>query len=81
MHCHHQSTLHQICTNKISNDNVHQGLKANSSDENIYSFLCMVGKKVGNLFLYVGSIFQRNSCNGISKRIMGCNVLIPAWAM
>jgi hypothetical protein len=27
MHCHHQSTLHQICTNWINNDNVRPRFK------------------------------------------------------
>jgi hypothetical protein len=41
----------------------------------------MVGENVGNLFLYMCSTFQNNSCNGILKSIMGCNVFIPAWAL
>jgi hypothetical protein len=73
--------LHQIYINSINNDNVHQGLKSIYSDDNFHSFPFMARKKVGNLFLYVGSIFQHNNCNGISKCIMGCNVLILTWAM
>jgi hypothetical protein len=49
------SMLHQICTNWIGNDNIHQCSKTISSDDNIHSSLCMVGDKVGNLFLYMSS--------------------------
>jgi hypothetical protein len=59
--------LHQICTSRIGNDNVCQGSKIASSDDNIHSFPYMVGEKVGNLSLYVSSTLQCNSCNGISK--------------
>jgi hypothetical protein len=41
-----RNTLHQICANQISNDNVHQGLKTVSSDDNIHPPPCMVREKV-----------------------------------
>jgi hypothetical protein len=56
MCCRHQNTMHQICMSWIHNDHVHQGSKTISGDDNIHSFLCMAGEKVGNLFLYVNSI-------------------------
>jgi hypothetical protein len=47
-----RSTLHQICTNWINNDNIYQGSKIVSSDDNIHLFLCMAGGKSGKpLFL------------------------------
>jgi hypothetical protein len=75
-----QSMLHQICTNRINNDNVCQGLKIISSDENIHSSSCVVGEKVKNLSLYVSSTFQCDSYNRISKCIMDCSVVIPTQA-
>jgi hypothetical protein len=48
--------MHQICMSRINNDNVHQGSKIVFGDDNIHSFSCMAGEKVGNLFLYVNSI-------------------------
>jgi hypothetical protein len=80
MCCCCQSTLHHICMNRINNDNVRQGSKMVFGNDNIHSFPCMVREKAGNFFLYVSSILQCNSCNGISKHIMGCNVFILAWA-
>jgi hypothetical protein len=65
----------------INNDNVHQGSKIVFGDDNIHSFPCMAGEKVGNLSLYMNSILQHNSCNVISKRIMDCNAFTFAWAM
>jgi hypothetical protein len=81
MRCRHRSMLHQIWTSWIGNDNVYQGLKIVSNDDNIHSSSCVARKKVKNLFLYVGSTFQCNSCNGMSKRIMGHSALIPTRAM
>jgi len=81
MHYRHRNTLQQICMSRIDNDNVRQGLKIVSSDNNIHPFPNMVGKKVGNLFLYVSSILRRDICNNILKHIMGYNVLTLAWAM
>ncbi len=52
---HHQNMQHQIYTSRINNDNIHQGPKTISSDDNIHSSPCMVGENVGNLFLYVSS--------------------------
>ncbi len=41
----------------------------------------MVGENVGNLSLYMFSILQNSSCDGIPKSIMGCSVLTPAQAL
>jgi len=48
--CYHcRRMLHQICMNQISNDNVRQGSKIVSGDDNIHLSLCVVGEKVRNL--------------------------------
>ncbi len=57
MCCHCRSMLHQIWTSRIGNDNVRQSSKSIFGDDNIHSFLCVVGEKMRNLFLYVGSTF------------------------
>jgi hypothetical protein len=77
MHCHLWNMLHQIYTSRIGNDNVCQGSKIVSSDDNIHSSSCVAGEKVKNLSLYMSFILQCNSCIGISKRIMGWSALIP----
>jgi hypothetical protein len=41
----------------------------------IVSYLNMLN----NLSLYVCFTFQNNSCDGISKNIVRCNVLTPTW--
>jgi hypothetical protein len=41
----HWSMLHQIYTSRIDNDNIHQGTKIVSSDDNIHSSLCVTGKR------------------------------------
>ncbi len=41
----HQSMLHQIYTSRIGNDNICQGTKIVSSDDNIHSSLCVAGKR------------------------------------
>ncbi len=51
------------------------------SDWNIDSLLNVVGEKVSNLFLYLCLTFQSNSCDNISKNIIGCNVITFAWAL
>jgi hypothetical protein len=63
---------------RISNDNVRQGSKIVSGDDNIHSSSCVAGENVKNLSLYVNFILQCNNYNGISKRIMGCNAFILA---
>ncbi len=73
----HQSMLHQICTSQINNDNIRQGPKIMYGDDNIHLSLFMAKEKVGNLSMYMSSTFQCHSYNGISKSIMGCNVLTP----
>jgi hypothetical protein len=45
------------------------------------SSVSMVGKKVGNLSLYMCFTFQNNSCNGIPKSIVHYSALTPAWAL
>jgi hypothetical protein len=37
--------LNQICTSQINNDNIYQGLKIISSDDNIHSFPYMIRKR------------------------------------
>jgi hypothetical protein len=49
--------LHQIYMSRIDNDNVRQGTKTVSNDDNIHSSLCVVGENVRNLSLYMSSIF------------------------
>jgi hypothetical protein len=74
---HRRSTLHQIWTSWIGSDNVRQGSKTIFGDENIYLSSCVVGEKVRNLSLYVGSTFQYDCCNSISKCIMGAMCSFP----
>jgi hypothetical protein len=38
-----------------------------------------MGEKVRNLSLYMGSIFQSNSYNGISMNMVWCNALTLVW--
>jgi len=57
-----------------------QGPKILSDDDNIHSSLFMAREKMENLFLYMSSILQHNSCNDILKSIMGCSALTPAQA-
>ncbi len=66
---------------QISNDNVHKGLKTIFSDDNILLALCMVGEKVGKFYLYMSSILQCDSCNGILKHTMDYNVFTFAWVV
>jgi hypothetical protein len=49
-------------------------------DDNIHLFSCVVREKMKNLFLYVNSTLQCDSCNDILKHIMGFSVFIPARA-
>jgi hypothetical protein len=55
MHCCRRSTLHQICTYWIDNDNVCHGSKIVSGDDNIHLSLCD-GEKL-KTSLYVSSTF------------------------
>jgi hypothetical protein len=41
----------------------------------------MVAKNVINLFLYMCSTFQNNSCDGIPKSIVGCSVFTRTQAL
>jgi hypothetical protein len=38
-----------------------------------------MGEKVRNLSLYMGSIFQSNSYNGISMNMVWCSALTLVW--
>jgi hypothetical protein len=44
------STLHQIYTSQIHNDNIHRSMKIVYGDDNIQSSLCVVGKRWKTLF-------------------------------
>jgi hypothetical protein len=80
MHCHHSSSLHQIYTSQISNENIYQGLKPLYDDDNIHSSPYMARQKMGNLFLYVSFTFQHDNDNYILKRIMDYNEFIRTHA-
>ncbi len=56
---------------QVNNDNVHQGLEDISGDKDIPSSSSVVREKVGDLLLNMCSTFQNNSCDNISKCIMG----------
>jgi hypothetical protein len=71
---------HHICAGRVNNDDVHQGLKI-TGDKNIHSFLSVVREKVGNLPLNICSTLQSNSCDNISKCIMGYCTLTLAKAL
>ncbi len=81
MRCHHQNMLHHIYITQIDNDNIGQGSKTIFGDDNVHSSSCVAAEKVKTLFLYMNSTLQCDSCNGISKHIMGYNVFIPTQAM
>ncbi len=69
-----------MCMSQINNDNIYQGSKNVSSDDNIHLSLCVVKEKVKNFSLYVSSTFQCDSSNNISKCIMYYSVLTFTWA-
>jgi hypothetical protein len=77
MWCHHWCSLHHICASWVSNDNVHQNSKARFGDNDIHSSLDVMREKVRNLPLNMWSIFQSNTCNNISKCVMGWCTFIP----
>jgi hypothetical protein len=83
-HCHmffyHQCSLHHICVNQVSNDNVHQGLEVDYGDKDIHSLLGVMRKKVGDLLLNMCSILEINSYNNMLKCIMGYCTFIPTRA-
>lgn len=58
-----------------------KGLKAIYGNKNINLPPNVVGEKVENIFSYMCCIFQNNSCDGIPKSIMGCNVFTLARAL
>jgi hypothetical protein len=53
MHYCRRNMLHQIYTNQISNDNIHQSTKTIFGDDNIHLFLCVAEEKVKNLCTWV----------------------------
>ncbi len=77
MCCRHQCLLHHICVSQVNNDEVYQNTKINSSNKNIHSLSSVSKEKVGDLPLNMCSTFQNNSCNNISKCIMGYCTLTP----
>jgi hypothetical protein len=73
-------SLHHICVSRINNHDVHQGPKVVSSDKYIHSSLGVMREKVRNLPLNMYSIFKNNSCDYISKCIMGRYTFTPIRA-
>jgi len=51
-----KNMLHQIWTSRIDNDNICQGLKTISCDDNIHLSSCVAREKMRNLSLYMGFI-------------------------
>jgi len=70
MCCHCQCLLHHICASRVNNDDVQQGLKTFSDDKDIHSSLGVAKETVKDL-LNMFSTLQNNSCNNISKCILG----------
>jgi len=60
-------SLHHICANQISNDNVHQSTDVVSNNKNIHSSSGVVREKVGDLLLNMCFAFQSNNYNSIRK--------------
>jgi hypothetical protein len=77
---HHQRSLHHICANWVSNDDIHQGSEAIFGDKDIHSSLGVMKKKVGDILLNMCSTFQNNSWDYILKCIMAYYMFIPAGA-
>jgi len=73
-------SLHHICANWVNNDNVHIGPKAIFNYKDIHSSSSVVREKVEDLLLNIYSTFQSNSCDSISKCIMGYSTLIHVKA-
>jgi hypothetical protein len=73
--------LYHIWVGQIGYENIYLRLKIVFGDKNIDLLLSEAGEKVGNLFLYVCSSFQNNSCNDIPKNIVNYNAFIIAHAL
>jgi hypothetical protein len=69
--CCRQCSLHHIYANQVNNDNVHQSMEVVSSNKNIHLSTSVATKKVGDLPLNMCSTLQSNSCNSISKCVVG----------
>jgi hypothetical protein len=75
---HRESLLHHVCVNHVNNDNIHQGLEANSNDMDIHLLLSVAREKVGDLPLNICSIIQSNNYDNIPKCIVGYYTFILA---
>ncbi len=67
--------------NWVNNDNIHQGLEVVSSDKDIHLLSNVAREKVGDIFLNMCSTFESNSCDIISKCIVGYCTLILVRAL
>ncbi len=76
-----QCLLHHIQVSWVSNDNVHQSMKNIYGDKIIHLLSGVTTKKVGDFPLNMCSTLQNNSCNNILKCVVGCYLLIIAWAL
>jgi hypothetical protein len=80
MCCHRRCLLHHIYVSWVNNDNIQLGPKPISNDKNIHLLSGMAREKVEDLPLNMCSTFQNNSCDSISKCIMGYCMLIHVGA-
>jgi hypothetical protein len=77
-HCCYQCSLHHICVNWISNDDIHQNLEVVSKNKDIHFSSDVAKEKVGDLLLNMCSTFQKNRCENILKYMIGCCTFILA---
>jgi hypothetical protein len=75
--CRHWCLLHHIGVSQVNNDNIHQNPEAIYGDKDIHLLLGVAREKVGDFPPNMCSIFQNNSCDNISKCVMGYCMLIP----
>jgi hypothetical protein len=73
-------SMHHICANGISNDNVYQNVQVVFNDKDIHSSLSVVKEKVGDLLLNMCSTFQNYNCDNVSKCIVRCYTFTLARA-
>jgi hypothetical protein len=73
----YQCSLHHICANWISNDNIHQSSKTISSDKKIRLSSSVGREKVRDLLFNIFSTLQNNNYNNILKCVMGSCTLTP----
>jgi hypothetical protein len=66
-----QCSLHHICANQVTNDNIHQGSEVVSGEKDIHSLLGVAREKVGYFLLNMCSTFQSNNYDNILNYIMG----------